>query len=109
MHQKLAFLSAKNGKNMGKGSPYRDPPLVGRDTPFPTSNLLDAFGASMLAPLRRSTQLAPSAFDLGAYTAPRLRGDCHGSYGVLATPLPWLLFGVLINAKTVCLDANVFA
>jgi len=31
--------------------------------------------------------LALLALDLGAYAAPRPQVDCHGSYGVLATPL----------------------
>jgi len=40
--------------------------------PLPTPYRLSAFGASILA---------PTALDLG------LRGDCHGSYWLLATPL----------------------
>ena len=70
---KLAFLSSKIEKFSGERAqtpPQTSPPAEG--DPLPTPYPLSAFGASILA---------PTALDLG------LRGDCQGSYGLLATPL----------------------
>jgi len=67
MHQNSPF-ELKNGKIFWGGGTA---PVEG-DTPSPHPTPLSAFGASILG---------PSALDLG------LRDDCHGSYGLLATPL----------------------
>jgi len=57
MHQNSLFSAKKNQKNI----------MGAHDRPY--------------TPPLSASILAPTALDLG------LRGDCHGSYGLLATPL----------------------
>jgi len=69
MHQNSPF-ELKNRKIFwGGGTALSRPLPVGSGTPLLISYPLSAFGASI------------TALDLG------LSGDCHGSYGLLATPL----------------------
>ena len=76
---KLAFLSSKIEKCLGEGA--QPSPKVGRGTPSPDRTPLVP-SAPRSARLRRSTRLATSAHDLGAYGT----SDPGASIRPLATP-----------------------